>query len=119
MPFIPISDATISNNNYRKVEYTGQFQLVLMSLKPLEEIGEEIHPDTDQFIRIERGRAEATIDDEIYKLKSGDSVIFPAGALHNIRNVSKTRPLKLYTIYSPPEHPPKTRQRNKPRNEHH
>ena len=119
MPFVPIADKTNSNGNYRKVEYTGHFQLVLMSLKPQEEIGEEIHPNTDQFIRVERGRAEATIDNKVYKLKAGDAVIFPAGALHNIRNISRTKPLKLYTIYSPSEHPVGTRQRNKPSNERH
>lgn len=85
-------------------------QLVLMSLKPGEAIGAETHPRTDQFFRIESGIATAVINGVSYHLKKDDVIIVHAGALHNIMNRSKVRPLKLYTVYAPPHHPPDTRQ---------
>lgn len=100
-----IEQQTLDNNNFRKVLYTGQnSQLVLMTLKAGEEIGEEVHPDRDQFFRFEKGIGEVHIDDTIHKVKDGDAVVVPAGSKHNVINVSQTEPLKLYTIYSPPEH---------------
>jgi len=104
---------TLSNRNYRKVLYTGKLQLVLMSLKPGQEIGLETHRKTDQFIRVEKGLARVTIDSKEYRLKSGDAIVIPAGSKHNVTNRSVTRELKLYTIYTPPEHAPGTVQRSK------
>ncbi len=104
---------TLSNRNYRKVLYTGKLQLVLMSLKPGQEIGLETHRKTDQFIRVEKGLARVTIDSKEYRLKSGDAIVIPTGSKHNVINRSITRELKLYTIYTPPEHPPETVQRLK------
>ena len=97
----------IDNNNYRKVLYTipNGIQLVAMSLKPQEEIGMEIHPDTTQFLHIIKGRALIIINNSKTKAKSGSIVVVPPGARHNVINVSKTRKLKLLTIYNPPEHP--------------
>lgn len=100
-----IERQTLDNNNFRKVLYTGQnSQLVLMTLKVGEEIGSEVHPDRDQFFRFEQGVGEVHIDDAIHKVKDGDAVVVPAGSNHNVINTSQTEPLKLYTIYSPPEH---------------
>ena len=100
-----IEKDTVDNKNFRKVIYTGEhLQLVLMSLKPNEEIGEETHEDTDQFFRIESGEGKCVIDETEYKLADGDSVIVPAGAKHNVINLSSTKELKLYTIYAPPHH---------------
>ncbi len=100
-----IEQQTIDNENFRKVLYTGaNSQLVLMTLKTGEEIGAEVHPDRDQFFRFEKGEGEVHIDDTVYKVTDGDAVIVPAGANHNVINTSKIDPLKLYTIYSPPEH---------------
>jgi mannose-6-phosphate isomerase-like protein (cupin superfamily) len=101
-----IEKETVQNENYRKVLFTGKnIQLVLMSLKPMEEIGEEIHDDTDQFFRVDSGIGEVHINGEIMKIKDGTSIIVPQGAKHNIINTSKEKKLKLYTIYSPPHHP--------------
>ena len=101
-----IETETVQNNNFRKVLYTGEYsQLVLMSLKPLEEIGLEIHEDNDQFFRFEAGQGKCIIDDNEYELSDGVAVVVPAGAEHNIINTSNTEDLKLYTIYSPPNHP--------------
>jgi mannose-6-phosphate isomerase-like protein (cupin superfamily) len=87
------------------VLYTGKnSQLVLMSLKPGEEIGEEVHEGTDQFFRFERGEGTVLIDGIRQKVLDGDAAIVPAGARHNVINTSKNSELKLYTIYSPPEH---------------
>lgn len=100
-----IEKETIKNSNFRKVLYTGKnSQLVLMNLKPLEEIGMEVHEDTDQFFRFEGGEGKVVIDGIAHKVKDGDAVIVPAGAKHNVINTSKKLELKLYTIYSPPEH---------------
>ncbi len=99
-----IETLTEDNANFRQVLYTGHnLQLVLMSLNPGEEIGEEIHGDRDQFFRFETGRGEVWIDGVANQVKSDFGVIVPAGALHNVVNTG-TEPLRLYTIYGPPEH---------------
>jgi mannose-6-phosphate isomerase-like protein (cupin superfamily) len=99
-----IEDLTEANANFRKVLYTGKnLQLVLMSLLPGEEIGEETHPDRDQFFRIETGKGEVWIDGHCTKVEGDDGIVIPAGAKHNIRNTGDER-LRLYTIYGPPEH---------------
>lgn len=100
-----IEKDTLENKNFRKVLYTGKYlQLVLMSLNPGEDIGEEIHPDHDQFFRFESGFGKCVIDGNEYKLKDGDVIVVPAGAKHNIINTGKTGELKMYTIYGPPNH---------------
>ena len=100
-----IEKATLENANFRKVLYTGKHsQLVLMSLKPLEEIGMEMHLESDQFFRIEKGEGKCIIDGNEYTLKDGVVIIVPAGAEHNVINTSATDDLKLYTIYSPAHH---------------
>lgn len=108
-----IERLTLNNNYYRKVLYTTtNMQLVLMSLKPEEEIGFEIHPTTSQFIRVEEGCATAIIEGKRYYLKPNDSIIIPPGASHNVINRGDIE-LKLYTIYTPPEHPVGTKIRFK------
>lgn len=109
-----IEKDTESNKYYRKVVYTGKIQLVLMSIKPNEEIGSEVHKKIDQFIRIEKGIAILVLNNERIKMKSGDAVVIPAGTKHNIINRSKTRDLKIYTIYGPSEHRPNTKQMKRP-----
>ena len=100
-----IEKDTLENNNFRKVLYTGKHsQLVLMSLAPKEEIGMEVHEENDQFFRFEKGQGKCVIDGNEYELKDGVAVVVPAGAEHNIINTSTTEELKLYTIYSPPNH---------------
>lgn len=100
-----IEKDTLENKNFRKVLYTGKHsQLVLMSLKPKEEIGMEIHPDNDQFFRFEKGEGECVIDGNSYEISDGSVIIVPAGAEHNIINISAMEDLKLYTIYSPAHH---------------
>ena len=100
-----IEKETRKNTDFRRVLYTGKSsQLVLMSLKPGEEIGEETHDDVDQFFRFEEGEGKVVIDDVAHVVKDGDAVIVPQGAKHNVINTSKKSNLKLYTIYSPPEH---------------
>jgi mannose-6-phosphate isomerase-like protein (cupin superfamily) len=100
-----IEKDAIENTNFRKVLYTGKHsQLVLMSLKPNEEIGMEVHPDNDQFFRFEKGTGKCIIDGNSYDLADGSAIIVPAGAQHNIINTSTTDDLKLYTIYSPAHH---------------
>ena len=100
-----IEKETLENTNYRKVLYTGKHsQLVLMSLKPGEDIGEEIHPNIDQFFRFESGNGKAIVNNNEYQVKDGDSVIVPAGSKHNIINLDEKEDLKIYTIYSPPKH---------------
>ena len=99
-----IEDRTEQNSHFRHVLYTGKhMQLVLMSLEPGEEIGEEVHSDRDQFFRIEEGSGEAWIDGVRTKIEDDIAVVVPAGARHNIRNTGDV-PLRLYTIYAPPEH---------------
>lgn len=100
---INIEKATVENENFRKVLYTAQnSQLVLMCLKPNEEIGKEIH-DLDQFIRIEEGKGRAVLNDVEYDIEDGSAIVIPAGVWHNIIN-GPDENMKLYTIYSPPEH---------------
>ena len=99
-----IEDQAESNSDFRRVVYTGKnLQLVLMSLKPGEDIGEEVHTDRDQFFRIEKGKGEVLIDGKRSKIKDDDSVFVPAGARHNIINTGD-KPMRLYTLYGPPEH---------------
>ena len=100
-----IEKETVKNEDFRRVLYTGKFsQLVLMSLKPGEEIGEETHDDVDQFFRFEQGKGVVIIDDVEHEIKDGYAIIVPSGAKHNVINTSKKNDLKLYTLYSPPEH---------------
>lgn len=98
---------TAENTDYRRVLYTDrEFQLVVMCLKPLEEIGREVHPETTQFIKIAKGFGLGEVDGTLLPLKTGSSVVVPPGAYHNFKNMSPVKDLKLYTIYTPPEHPP-------------
>lgn len=99
-----IEKDTLENENFRKVLFTSKFsQLVLMSLNPGEEIGQEVH-ELDQFIRVESGSGTADLNDVKFPVEDGSAIVIPAGTKHNLINGSQTEPLKLYTIYSPPEH---------------
>ena len=99
-----IEDLAESNKDFRRVLYTGKhLQLVLMTLQPGEEIGEEVHDTHDQFFRFEKGKGQVVIDGEKHKIKADYGVIVPAGARHNVVNTGD-KPLKLYTLYAPPEH---------------
>lgn len=110
-----VEELTKTNNAYRRVIYTGKSQqFVLMSIPPEDTIKMEIHENHDQFIRIEKGEGEAKIGNTTYKLEDDSAFIIPAGIQHQIINTSKTTPLKLYTIYSPPEHPDKLVQNTNP-----
>ena len=102
-----IEQATLKNKYFRQVLFTGKHsQLVVMCLQPSEEIGNEVHPNVDQFFRIEEGKAKFVFDGkEEYLAGAGDAVVVPAGTYHNVINTSATEPLKLYTVYSPPNHP--------------
>ena len=92
------------NSNFRRVLYTGrELQLVLMSLPPGEDIGEEVHPDRDQFFRVEKGSGEVWIDGRKTSVEADFAFIVPAGAKHNVKNTGR-KPLSLYTLYAPPEH---------------
>jgi mannose-6-phosphate isomerase-like protein (cupin superfamily) len=103
--FTNIEKETLENENFRKVLYTAKHsQLVLMSLRPNEEIGMEVHPDNDQFFRFEKGEGKVIIDGNEYLVSDGSAIVVPAGAEHNVINTSSTEPLKLYTIYSPAHH---------------
>jgi mannose-6-phosphate isomerase-like protein (cupin superfamily) len=100
-----IEELTLQNENFRKVLYTASHsQLVLMSLKPNEDIGMEIHEANDQFFRFESGEGKVIVDGNEYAIKDGFAVIVPAGAEHNVINTSSSNELKLYTIYSPAHH---------------
>ena len=100
-----IENLTLENTDYRRVLYTAEHcQLVLMSLKPNEEIGMEVHKDSDQFFRFELGNGKAIINGFEYTVSNGDVIIVPAGSQHNIINTSQTTDLRLYTIYSPAHH---------------
>ncbi len=111
---INLEDKTLKNNYFREVLFTTErSQLVVMALKPKEDIGEEVHADHDQFIRVESGTGKAIIDGTEYLLTDGVAVVVPAGAKHNIINTG-SEPMKLYTIYTPPEHKPGTIHQNKP-----
>lgn len=99
-----IEKRTEDNRAFRSVLYTGKhMQLVLMSLQPGEDIGEEIHDEVDQFFRVEKGKGEVFIDGRTTQVESATAIIVPAGARHNIRNTGE-KPLQLYTLYAPPEH---------------
>ena len=103
-----IEEKSLQNDTFRTVLYTdSNLQLVVMSLLPQEEIGEEVHP-LDQFIRIEKGEGKAVLDGNEYPLSDGAVVIIAKGTRHNIINTSQTQPMKLYTLYAPPNHPPGT-----------
>lgn len=100
-----IEKDTLGNENFRKVVYTATHsQLVLMTLQPNEEIGMEVHQDNDQFFRIEKGQGKCIIDGNEYDITDGTAIVVPAGAQHNVINISTTESLKLYTIYSPSHH---------------
>jgi mannose-6-phosphate isomerase-like protein (cupin superfamily) len=103
----PIEKQTEKNTYFRQVLFTGKYaQLVVMCLQPGEEIGNEVHKTVDQFFRIEEGEAKFVFNEkENHLVKAGDAVIVPAGTFHNVINTSPTKPLKLYTVYSPPNHP--------------
>ncbi len=100
-----IEQDSLNNDFFREVIFTAKHsQLVLMSLKPNEDIGEEVHETIDQFFRIEKGKGRAVIEGESFPISDGSAVVIPAGTLHNIINTSDSEPLKLYTVYSPPNH---------------
>ncbi|VVB79079.1 Cupin domain protein [uncultured archaeon] len=102
---INVENETLANKDFRKVLYTSTHsQLVLMSLRPKEEIGMEVHPGNDQFFRFEKGNGKVIINGNVYKVRDGSAIIVPAGAQHNVINVSDKNELKLYTIYSPAHH---------------
>ena len=103
----PIETQTLKNAYFRQVLFTGKHtQLVVMCLQPGEEIGKEMHPNVDQFFRIEQGDAKFVLgENEENLLGDGDAIVIPAGTYHNVLNTSKTTQLRLYTIYSPPNHP--------------
>lgn len=104
--FTDIEKKTLENNYFREVLFTGPFsQLVVMALQAGEEIGTETHDDVDQFIRVEAGQGKAILDGEEIELADGTAVVIPAGTEHNVVNISATEALKLYTIYTPAEHP--------------
>lgn len=99
-----IEELTEKNDDFRRVLYTGRnLQLVLMSIEPGGEIGEEVHNDRDQFFRVEKGKGEVVIDGHRAKIKGDNAIIVPAGARHNVMNTGD-KPLQLYTLYAPPEH---------------
>ena len=101
------------NGNFRRVLYTGKHvQLVLMSLKPGEEIGDEVHEGRDQFFRLEKGKGQIVIDGKTHDVKRGDAIVVPAGARHNLINNGE-KPLRLYTLYGPPNHLDQLRQETK------
>ncbi|NCU41599.1 MAG: cupin domain-containing protein [Candidatus Moranbacteria bacterium] len=103
--YIDLEGATKENDNFRKVLFTsGHLQLVLMTIKPGDEIGLETHKDHDQFVRVEVGEGKAIISNDEFFLRDGSAVVIPAGNEHNIINIG-TESLKLYTLYSPAEHP--------------
>ena len=106
----PIEKATLNNSFFRQVLFTGKYsQLVVMCLQANEEIGNEVHPNVDQFFRIEEGNAKFVFNDkEEHLVGDGDAVVVPAGTYHNVINASSTKPLRLYTIYTPPNHPDRT-----------
>jgi mannose-6-phosphate isomerase-like protein (cupin superfamily) len=108
-----VQRATLDNETFRTALYTGEhLQLVVMTLKPGEEIGEEVHEDRDQFFRFEQGTGEVVIDGKANPVEDDFAAIVPAGARHNVRNTG-SEPLKFYTIYGPPEHKDKVVHRTK------
>lgn len=113
-PFIDdIEDRTEENQDFRHVLFTGkQLQLVLMTLAPGEELGEEVHENTDQFFRFEQGKGEVVIDGKTTSIEEDMAVLVPGGAKHNLRNTGH-KPLKFYTLYAPPQHADGTIQHTK------
>jgi len=100
-----IEKDALKNENFRKVLYTSKhMQLLLMSLKPNEDIGEETHPNIDQFFRFEAGNGKCIIDGNEYVVGNGDVIVIPAGSKHNVINTDSIKELKMYTIYGPPNH---------------
>ncbi|MFH0863744.1 MAG: cupin domain-containing protein [Candidatus Gottesmanbacteria bacterium] len=100
-----IEELTLANNNFRQVIFTGNHsQLVLMTLKPNQDIGMEVHPNVDQFFRIEQGQGKIVLNGEEQQVSNGYAIVVRAGTNHNLINTSSTDPLKLYTIYSPAQH---------------
>jgi len=100
-----IEKDALKNENFRKVLYSSKhLQVVLMSLKPGEDIGLETHVSTDQFFRFEGGKGKCIIDGNEYEVKNGDAIVVPAGAKHNVKNTDSVNELKMYTIYAPPQH---------------
>ncbi len=118
--FGPIESDTLDNENFRKVLFTGKYcQLVVMSLRPGEEIGNEVHENVDQFFRVEEGEARFVLNGtDAHVVVAGEAAIIPAGTYHNVINASVTLPLKLYTIYSPPNHPDGTIHKSRADAEH-
>jgi mannose-6-phosphate isomerase-like protein (cupin superfamily) len=119
-----IEKITEKNKNFRKVLFTGKhLQLVVMCLRPKEEIGNEVHSEVDQFFRIEEGSAKFVLSgNEKHLVGAGDAVVVPAGIYHNVFNASPTKQLKLYTLYTPPQHPDGTVHKTKAEaeaSEHH
>jgi mannose-6-phosphate isomerase-like protein (cupin superfamily) len=111
---INIEQKTLAGNNFREVLYTtARSQLVIMTLQAGEEIGMEHHTGHDQFIRVEAGEGVAILDGEKHALEDGTAVVIPAGTEHNVINTSATSPMRLYTLYTPPEHPEGTVHRTK------
>jgi mannose-6-phosphate isomerase-like protein (cupin superfamily) len=111
---VNIEQRTLESDHFREVLYTGpNMQLVIMTLKPGEEIGLERHEGHDQFIRVEAGEGVALLDGERHALADGVAVVIPAGTEHNVINTSRTQPMRLYTLYAPPEHPDGTLHRTK------
>ena len=109
-----IENDTLTNEDYRRVLFTGRnTQLVLMTLQPGDEIGQEIHEEHDQFIRVESGAGKVVLNGEEHRLSDGIAVVIPAGVEHNVINTSREERLRLYTLYSPPEHPDGTVHRTK------
>lgn len=105
--FGPIEEQTLKNAYFRLVLFTGQYcQLVVMCLQPGEEIGNEVHSHVDQFFRVEQGEAKFILNgSEEHLVRKNEAAIVPAGTFHNVINTSKRKQLKLYTVYSPPNHP--------------
>jgi mannose-6-phosphate isomerase-like protein (cupin superfamily) len=116
---VNIETRTLENRHFREVLFTGpRVQLVVMTLQPGEEIGLERHPGTDQFIRVEAGTGEAILDGVTHRLEDGVAVVIPAGTEHNVVNTGAGA-LRLYTLYSPPEHPDGTVHRTKAEADEH
>ena len=113
--FGPIEKQTLKNGYFRQVLFTGKYcQLVVMCLQPGEEIGNEVHPNVDQFFRIEQGEAKFVLNgQEEHLVHENEAAIVPAGTFHNVINTSRNKTLKLYTVYSPPNHPDGTIHKNK------